>query len=96
MARSGRRRLSARHLSTVALAQALDDLVLRGLCIIHLIQRVQELLQRPPGLSAIIFPRSLGRIILRHAVRRVTRVFVSGGTYWRTREVSHEALSWDY
>ena len=47
-ARLGRRRPSARHLPTVALAQALDDLVQRGLCVIHLVQRVQELLQRPP------------------------------------------------
>ena len=38
-----------------ALPQVFDDLVKRGLRVIHLVQRVQELLQRPPGLVPVRF-----------------------------------------
>ena len=37
------------------LPQALDDLVQRGLRVFHLVQRVQDLLQRPPGLVPVRF-----------------------------------------
>ena len=38
-----------------ALPQVFDELVKRRLCVVHLVQRVQDLLQRPPSLVPVRF-----------------------------------------